>query len=167
MSNYARVGSAEYMICKFRVRLPCSKYSKQTYPELIMHYLCAKDLADVAETVKTAFDDLTGVSPLWFSVEKDEEAGAGSHSLSSKCGGGGYEMFGDWRVEESLVDVFEDLPQAGSDKQVCSSYSVGLHVQQAFPATSKPMNSQERPQCFEIKAHAGKRIKECPNLSSF
>eukprot|EP00903_Cladosiphon_okamuranus_P008772 g8403.t1 len=76
-----------------------------------------QDLADLAVTVKTTFDDLTGVSPLWFSVEKDQDAEAGSHSLSSKCGGGGYEMFGDWRVEESLVDVFEDLPQAGSDKQ--------------------------------------------------
>lgn len=78
----------------------------------------AKDLADVAETVKNAFDNLTGVSPLWFSVEKDEDTGAGRHSTGSKRGGGGYEMFGDWRVEESLVDVFENHPQPGSDKQV-------------------------------------------------
>eukprot|EP00752_Nemacystus_decipiens_P006453 g5812.t1 len=76
-----------------------------------------QDLADVAETVKTRFDDLTGVSPLWFSVEKDEDAGAGGHSLGSKRGGAGYEMFGDWRVEESLLDVFENESQAGSDKQ--------------------------------------------------
>ena len=79
----------------------------------------AKDLADVAETVKTVFDDLTGVSPLWFSVEEDKDAGAGRNSHGGERGGGGYEMFGDWRVEESLVDVFENFPQAGSDKQVC------------------------------------------------
>lgn len=76
----------------------------------------AQDLADVAETVKDSFDDLMGVSPLWFSVEKDEDPGAGSHS--NKRGGAGYEMFGDWRVEESLLDAFENQPQARSDKQV-------------------------------------------------
>lgn len=68
--------------------------------------------------MKDTFDELTWVSPLWFSVEKDEDAGAGNYSLGGKRGGGGYEMFGDWRVEESLVDAFENQTQAGSDKQV-------------------------------------------------
>lgn len=82
-----------------------------------------QDLANVAETVKGAFDDLTGVSPLWFSVEKDG-GDMGRNSFSRKRGdgriggGGNYVMFGDWRVEESLVDVFENQPQAQSDKQV-------------------------------------------------
>lgn len=82
-----------------------------------------QDLADVAETVKSAFDDLTGVSPLWFSVEKDG-GDMGRNSFARKRGdgrsggGGNYVMFGDWRVEESLVDVFENQPQAQSDKQV-------------------------------------------------
>lgn len=99
-----------------------------SYPELsVLHLLQlprelfvfrAKDLANVAETVKNTFDNLTGVSPLWFSVEKGEDAGSGGHPLGGKRGGGGYEMFGDWRVEESLVDVFENHPKAGSDKQV-------------------------------------------------
>lgn len=85
-----------------------------------------QDLADVAKTIKNAFDELTGVSPLWFSVEQDAGGGTRRHSVGGKrggrhsgCGdGGGYEMFGDWRVEESLVDAFENQPQAGSDKQV-------------------------------------------------
>lgn len=114
----------------------------------------AKDLADVAETVKNSFDDLTGVSPLWFSVEKDEDAGAGGHSLGSKHGGAGYEMFGDWRVEESLLDVFENQPQAGSDKQVCSSKHARLNVFYSLLAGSKPTNSQGRNQGLEGKKRA-------------
>lgn len=85
-----------------------------------------QDLADVAKTVKNAFDDLTGVSPLWFSVEKDAGGDTRRRPCGGKRGGGrtgrgdvaGYEMFGDWRVEESLVDVFENQPQVRSDKQV-------------------------------------------------
>lgn len=97
-------------------------------------------MAEVAETVKNAFDDLTGVSPLWFSVEKNEDAGAGSRSLGSKRGGEGYEMFGDWRVEESLVDVFENQPQAGSDKQV-SSYNY-VRIQWLFLAIHNPTTAR-------------------------
>lgn len=65
--------------------------------------------------MKNSFDELTGVSPLWFSVEKDEGAGVDHHSLGT---GRGYEMFGDWRIEESLVDVFEDQIRARSHKEV-------------------------------------------------
>lgn len=76
-----------------------------------------------------SFDELTGVSPLWFSVEKDEGAGGEGHSLGN---GRGYEMFGDWRVEESLVDVFEDQTQARSHKQV----SLNTHMVPLFRSES-------------------------------
>lgn len=83
-----------------------------------------QDVADVADNVKNAFDDLTGVSPLWFSVENDGGAGTGGRSFGGKRdGGGGREMFGDWVVEESLVDAFEKESPAGSDKQVCARTS--------------------------------------------
>lgn len=80
-----------------------------------------QDVADFADNVKNAFDELTGVSPLWFSVENDEGAGTRGRSFGGKRdGGGGCERFGDWVVGESLVDVFEDEPPAGSDGQVCA-----------------------------------------------
>lgn len=82
-----------------------------------------QDVADVANNVQNTFEDLTGVSPLWFSVENDEGAGTAGRSFRGKRDGGrGCEMFGDWVVEDSLVDVFESEPPAGSDKQVCAKH---------------------------------------------
>lgn len=84
-----------------------------------------QDVADVADNVKNAFDDLTGVSPLWFSVENDGGDGTGGRSFGGKRDGrSGREMFGDWVVEDSLIDVFEKESPAGSDKQVCAKTSL-------------------------------------------
>lgn len=84
------------------------------------------ELAASAKKVEHAFEDLTVVSPYWFAVEGDE-VGMGQ---STGTGGrrGGSVMFGDWRVDESLVEVFENQSESNvSDKQVVFTTNSGWH----------------------------------------
>lgn len=76
-----------------------------------------KELADVAKKMERIFDDLTGVSPLWFGVEGDETSGSNSFGKGGQRGGN--IMFGDWQLDESMLEVFENqIEPTRSNKQV-------------------------------------------------
>lgn len=70
-----------------------------------------RELADATSRLENTFGDLTSVSRLWFSVEGEE---AETLKSTEKSRRGGQAMFGDWRIDESLVDVFEN--QTGSTR---------------------------------------------------
>lgn len=75
------------------------------------------ELAQGAKQLEYTFDDLRGVSSLWFGVDGDE--GVAGNSFGGKAGKKGAAMFGDWRLDESLVEEFEDeIEPSRSDKQV-------------------------------------------------
>lgn len=64
------------------------------------------ELANVAKKVERVFDDLTGVSPLWFGGEGDEANGGNSFGKGGQRAGN--IMFGDWRLDGSILGVFEN-----------------------------------------------------------
>lgn len=77
------------------------------------------EVADATKKVEKTFEDLTGVSPLWFGLEGDEEGGGDFFGKDPRQGN---VMFGDWPLDESLLDVFEDqsdTSRSRSEKQVC------------------------------------------------
>lgn len=74
------------------------------------------DLAGATKQLERKFDDLTGISPLWLSVDGDEP---GVPNFSGKGRRGGRAMFGDWQLDDSLVEAFENQTDATQhDKQV-------------------------------------------------
>lgn len=75
------------------------------------------ELAAGAKKLEQKFDDLRGVSSLWFGGDEDE--GLSGNAFGRRAGRGGPAMFCDWRLDESMAEGFEDQIEATrSDKQV-------------------------------------------------
>lgn len=75
------------------------------------------ELAEGSKKVEYTFDDLRGVSSLWFGDNGDDDVAG--NSFGGKGGRKVAAIFGDWRLNESLVDEFEDeVEPKRSDKQV-------------------------------------------------
>lgn len=79
-----------------------------------------RKLVDATKEVTHTFDHLAKISPLWFGIEHNEVGGRTSFSKEDR--GDERMMFGDWRLDDPLVDVFEgesDLVRSGKQVSLC------------------------------------------------
>ena len=76
-----------------------------------------QQLVDAVKDVEHKLHDLASISPLWFGVDGND---VGAGKPLGKGRRSGRMMFGNWQLDDSLVDVFEDKvdSNAQSDKQV-------------------------------------------------
>lgn len=88
-----------------------------------------QELTDVTKEITRTFDHLIKISPLWLDIENNKVGCRTSFSREADRDGGRM-MFGDWRLDDPLVDVFEgESDTVRSERQVslCYTYSSFTH----------------------------------------